>query len=88
MPMKRPPEPVGTLADLVGKLWMHVCCADYSCGYMRRFDPADLADQYGLNYPVARLMRRMVCSRCGLRGARVQVSPSHLVDGSDGPRKP
>lgn len=85
--MQPPPDPIGTLADHMGRHWLTLFCGDFGCGYSRRFDPADLAEQLGATYPLARLVRRSVCSRCGHKGARLQIAPAHLVDGRDGPRR-
>lgn len=76
----------GTLRDMVGRFWLIAYCATEPCEHSRRIDPADLADRYGLDHPIAPLLKRMRCEVCGGRGATMRIQPPHRPDFSDGPR--
>ena len=84
--MRSSPFPIGKLSDHIGQHWINLHCTATGCGHSHTFDPLTLAEQLGRDYPLARLVQRMNCTRCGHRGAHLTISPSHLVDGSDRPR--
>ncbi len=68
--------PPGTIADAIGRAWVYVQCPaglknGAVCGHFARYDPADLAERYGLGYGWDRLGRRHRCSKCGARSSRL-----------------
>lgn len=75
--------PVGTLRDQVGRHWLWLNCR---CGRAAKFDPADLADAYGIDTPLAEVIERARCGHCGQRGGSLTIQPPTHIDGSDRPR--
>jgi len=71
----------------VGQVWIHLNCGRDGCRHSSKHDPADLADRYGSETTWASFVVRCRCPICGHRGARLQISPPHMVDGSDAPRQ-
>jgi hypothetical protein len=80
------PEPLGALADQMGRHWIWLHC---NCGRGTKHNPADLAEQFGPNLPLRHLTSRARCRACGARGATLTIQPPYLRDGSDAiPRTP
>lgn len=73
-PRPSPPIVIDTLAAMVryGTFYYGHCDA---CGHAAQLDMADLIRRLGPGYPAAGndLGRRLVCTRCGQRGASVLV---------------
>jgi hypothetical protein len=79
-------EPIGTIADQVGRHWIWLHC---SCGRASKHDPAALAETLGAGLPLRTLTSRARCRACGARGAMLTIQPPCFKDGPDAtPRGP
>ena len=66
--MAAQPPHVGTIGDKIRighGIWIN--CLNQECLHRAKVDLAALADRYGVDLPVADLVKRAVCSDCGSR---------------------
>ncbi len=72
--MPRKKGPIGRIRDHIGQNWLTLSCKN--CQNSKTFDPIDLALAYGgEDVPLADLVRRAKCRRCGHKGAALTVRP-------------
>jgi hypothetical protein len=72
-PMKSEPGPPMTLGGAAAaRVRLIVWCKD--CSHQVEPDPAEMAQQYGVETPVPDWRQRLVCSKCGSRQIDMVVS--------------
>lgn len=79
-----PPKRVHqTLGELEGQFWINIYCTKWGCSHSVTFDATDLADRFGQDYSVERMLARFRCERCGTRGATLTLWSPRRPDGLD-----
>jgi hypothetical protein len=65
-------SPYGTVGDHAGRfrIWLHC-----SCGHAKQFEPEDLVERLGADFPNRLLVARARCERCGDTGAGMTIEP-------------
>ena len=69
------PPHVGTIGDKVRighGIWIN--CLNQECLHRARVDLALLVERYSAALPVAELVKRAVCSKCGSRWPRLSIT--------------
>jgi hypothetical protein len=75
----RPPLTVVKLSDHFGQYVLTLTCT--SCGHSRSAQPKTLAHLAGWDAPLADVVERLRCSKCGKRKCTASVRPETKRDG-------
>jgi hypothetical protein len=79
-----------TLGELAGRFWLNLHCGAplRDCAHAVTRDATDLAEQYGMDYPLEQFLDRLKCQRCGHVGAVLTIWSPRQPDGADRCRQP
>ena len=80
-PPMMPPRPPLTVVKLSDHFGQYVLILTCTCGHTRTAQPKTLAHLAGWDAPLAELVKRLRCSKCGLRQCSASVRPETKRDG-------